>query len=102
MRAHRDGLATAFEPLREQIKLLKRTFWEKNHEAIEVFVRESVQRKLEERVATEASDATSTPPALYRFDRPHLQIEKVIKRYRDYENMNEQNNAGLKATIELS
>lgn len=40
--------------------------------------------------------------ALYRFNRSYLQIEKAIKRYREYEKMNAQNNAGLKATMELS
>lgn len=54
-KAHRDGLAAAFDPLREEIESLKNSFWEKNREVIETTARRYVERRLEERVTVEVS-----------------------------------------------
>ena len=101
-KAHRDGLAATLGPLQEQIKLLKSGFWERNHEAIEAIVKECVEHKIQARVVAEASNRPSIPLAPRRYNRPHLQIEKAIQPYRDYLEMNEQNNQKLRTTMEMS
>lgn len=54
-KAHRDGLATAFDPLREQIESLKNHFWEKNREVIETSAQKHLVQKVKERVAVEVN-----------------------------------------------
>ena len=60
-KAHRDGLATAFDPLREQLERLKSDFWGKNGEVIKANARKYVERKVKEMVAVEASFTSSRP-----------------------------------------
>ena len=67
VRAHRDGLATAFDPLREQVERLKNGFWEKNGDVIEAAAKTYIERKIKERVAVEASRISSRHLAPYHF-----------------------------------
>jgi len=100
--AHRDGLATAFDPLREQIESLKANFWEKNQKSIEDAMERYIVQKVKERVAIEVSHAPSVPFAPHGFNRSCLQVERAIKRYRDYAENNEQNNEDLKVVMNVS
>ena len=101
-KAHRDGLAATLGPLQEQIKMFKSSFWERNQEAIEAFVKECVEHKLQGRVVAEASNGPSTPLAPRRFNRPHLQIKKAVQPYCEYLEVNEENNERLKTAMDIS
>ena len=61
-RAQRDGLATAFDPLREKIEKLKNSFWEIHGDNIKAAAKKYVEKKVKERVAVEASHTSSRPP----------------------------------------
>lgn len=62
--AHRDGLATAFDPLCEQIESLKANFWEKNQKSIKDAMERYLLQKVRERVAVEVNHAPSVFLAL--------------------------------------
>ena len=60
-KTHRDALATAFDPLREQIEKLKNGFWENHGDTIRANIKNYVERKVKEKVAVEASRAPLKP-----------------------------------------
>ena len=103
-RAHRDGLATAFDPLRDQIERLKNNFWQRNGDAIKATAKEYIQRKVKERVTVEVSNAStpsgSPPLSIVLTGHTYLQVEKAIERYRDYIENNK--NRELKAVLDVS
>jgi hypothetical protein len=101
-RAHQDGLATAFDPLREDIERLKSSFWENNRKLVKAAAEKYVELKVKERVAVEVSYTSSRPLTPCRFNRNRLQVEKALKRYRASLAENEQNNQKLKAIMDVS
>ena len=57
--AHREGLKTALDPLREQLDQMKAGFWDKNREILEASVRKYVKEKIKDRILAEV---TRSPP----------------------------------------
>jgi hypothetical protein len=57
--AHREGLKTALDPLREHLDQMKAGFWVKNREILEARVRKYVKEKIKDRVLVEV---TRSPP----------------------------------------
>jgi len=81
-KAHRDGLKTAFDPLREQIEQAKANFWAKNGGRLEDIIREYVQQKIKDRVRVE--------------------VNKQLRHYVAYVKDRETNNMGLKQASDIS
>ena len=102
IKAHRDGLATAFDPLKEQVERLKSGFWEKNGDSVEAAAKRYIERKIKERVPVEASRNSSRHLVPCHFNTKYLQVEKAIESYRHHVANNEQNNQRLKVTLEVS
>jgi len=100
-RAHRDGLATAFDPLWEQIELLKKNFCEKNRGVVETIIKEYVERRVKERVTVEVNN-TPRPLTPHRLNRSYLQVENAIERYHDQVANNKRDNEKLKAVVNAS
>jgi len=79
-RTHRDGLKTAFDPLRDQIETLKAGFWAKNRERLKAITTNYIQQKIKDRVIVEVS--------------------KQIKRYTAYLENNETDSVELEEASE--
>ena len=101
-KAHKDGLATAFNPLREQIESLKNTFWENHREVIEAAAEKYIKHKVKERVTVEVNVTSSVSLAPYGFNRSFLQVKNAIERYCDYLENKERDNEKLKAIMDIS
>lgn len=82
VKEHRDGMASAFNPLRDQIKHYQETFWEKNGEVIEAAARGYIERRVNERV--------------------RIEVDKALEVYRDYVANHEKNNEGLMNIMAVS
>jgi len=81
-KVHRDGLKTAFDPLRDQLNELKAGFWPKNRERLEAVIRGYVQKKVKDRVKVE--------------------VEKQLERYVAYVKNQETDNKALKEASKVS
>ncbi|KAF9783715.1 hypothetical protein BJ322DRAFT_1109564 [Thelephora terrestris] len=81
-KVHKEGLKTAFDPLREQIAELKAGFWTKNRDALEGVVRKYVEQKLQDRVRAE--------------------VKKQLERYIKYLKDNEVNTGKLEEASKVS
>jgi len=102
VRAHRGGLATAFDPLREQVERLKGSFWERNGDVVEAAAKRYIERRIKERVTVEASRTSLIYRAPCHLNRKYLQVEKEIERYRHHLANDGQNNQLLKVAMEVS
>jgi len=97
---HRDGLKTAFDPLREQLEQVKATFWEKHGEKLEAGARTYIQQKIKDRVQVEASRSSTATPR--HSDNMCAQVKKQLRRYAAYLENNKANNRELKEVAETS
>lgn len=98
--AHKDGLETAFDPLRADLDELKTGFWAKNREKVEARARDYIAKVTKEKVIAEASGPSTT--IARRANDTSVQINKQLKYYMDYALNEGTENRKLEEITEIS